>query len=217
MVVPHPGAGLRNAQLGAVRPRATHARRPSPAAPPPRPRPERTRIGPRREFRPRSRPSHIVAVELLCMRYLWDDAEYLWLTQRAPDEDRFLSCNLNINWPDQVRPRRNSWRHDDQASILSSAARNLRPHDHHHAGRHVALARGRRPLRRLALLFQFRPGLEVGQHLARALKSPRARHAAVVSRPIHSAVLAVNPSRASPRIGGISSSGTNRLSASVPP
>ena len=28
-------------------------------------------------------PSHIVAVELLCVRYLWDDAEYLWLTQRC--------------------------------------------------------------------------------------------------------------------------------------
>ena len=34
------------------------------------------------------------------MRYLWDDAEYLWLTQRGPDEDRFLSCNLNFVWPD---------------------------------------------------------------------------------------------------------------------
>ena len=45
--------------------------------------------------------SRIVGVELLCVRYLWDDAEYLWLTQRAPDEDRFLSCNLNMSWPDQ--------------------------------------------------------------------------------------------------------------------
>jgi DnaJ-like protein len=42
----------------------------------------------------------IVTAELLCVRYLWDDADYLWLTQRGPDEDRFLSCNLNINWPD---------------------------------------------------------------------------------------------------------------------
>jgi hypothetical protein len=42
----------------------------------------------------------LVGVELLCVRYLWDDAEYLWLTQRAPDQDRFLSCNLNISWPD---------------------------------------------------------------------------------------------------------------------
>ena len=47
---------------------------------------------------PRSR---LVAVELLCIRYLWDDADYLWLTQRVPDEDRFLSCNLNISWPDE--------------------------------------------------------------------------------------------------------------------
>ncbi len=47
-------------------------------------------------------PARIVGVELLCVRYLWDDAEYLWLTQRAPDEDRFLSCNLNISWPDRA-------------------------------------------------------------------------------------------------------------------
>jgi hypothetical protein len=46
-------------------------------------------------------PVRMVGVELFCVRYLWDDAEYLWLTQRAPDEDRFLSCNLNLSWPDQ--------------------------------------------------------------------------------------------------------------------
>ena len=45
-------------------------------------------------------PARMVAVELLCVRYLWDDAEYLWLTQPAPDTERFLSCNLNILWPD---------------------------------------------------------------------------------------------------------------------
>jgi hypothetical protein len=47
-------------------------------------------------------PTKIVAVELLCVRFLWDDADYLWLTQRAPDEERFLSCNLNLSWPDQT-------------------------------------------------------------------------------------------------------------------
>ncbi len=46
-------------------------------------------------------PSRMVAVELLCVRYLWDDAEYLWLTQPAPDTERFLSCNLSITWPDR--------------------------------------------------------------------------------------------------------------------
>jgi hypothetical protein len=45
--------------------------------------------------------SKIVAMELLCVRYLWDDADYLWITQRAPDDERFLSCNLNLSWPDQ--------------------------------------------------------------------------------------------------------------------
>jgi hypothetical protein len=46
-------------------------------------------------------PGRLVALELLCVRYLWDDADYLWITQRAPDEERFLSCNLNLSWPDQ--------------------------------------------------------------------------------------------------------------------
>jgi DnaJ domain len=63
-------------------------------------------------------PSRIVAVELLCVRYLWDDAEYLWLTQRAPDDDRFLSCNLNISWPDQGAAE-HAETIRDQASILA--------------------------------------------------------------------------------------------------
>jgi hypothetical protein len=46
-------------------------------------------------------PLRILAVELLCVRFLWDEADYMWLTQKAPDEDRFLSCNLNMSWPDQ--------------------------------------------------------------------------------------------------------------------
>ena len=32
----------------------------------------------------KSTRSRMVAVELLCVRYLWDDADYLWLTQRRP-------------------------------------------------------------------------------------------------------------------------------------
>ena len=48
-------------------------------------------------------PSRLVAVEHLCVRYLWDDASYLWLGQGVPDEQRFLSCSLNINWPDGAR------------------------------------------------------------------------------------------------------------------
>ena len=50
--------------------------------------------------------SRIVAVEHLCVRYLWDDASYLWLTQGVPEEQRFLSCSLNLNWPDATRPDR---------------------------------------------------------------------------------------------------------------
>ena len=33
----------------------------------------------------------VVGVEHLCVRYLWDDAAYLWLTQKRSDEERFLS------------------------------------------------------------------------------------------------------------------------------
>jgi hypothetical protein len=46
----------------------------------------------------------IVGVEHLCVRYLWDDAAYLWLTQKQSDEERFLSCSLNLSWPDQNAP-----------------------------------------------------------------------------------------------------------------
>jgi hypothetical protein len=60
--------------------------------------------------------SHVVAVELLCVRYLWDDAEYLWLSQRAPEEDRFLSCSLNIAWPD-LAPAESDRAGGDHAAI----------------------------------------------------------------------------------------------------
>lgn len=48
-------------------------------------------------------PAHIVAVEHLCVRYLWDDASYLWLGQGVPEDQRFLSCSLNVSWPDATR------------------------------------------------------------------------------------------------------------------
>jgi hypothetical protein len=64
-------------------------------------------------------PSRMVDVKLLCVRYLWDDAEYLWLTQRAPDEDRFLSCNLNLSWPDQG-PAERALTIPDQAAIVAT-------------------------------------------------------------------------------------------------
>jgi hypothetical protein len=50
-------------------------------------------------------PSRLVALELMCVRFLWDEADYLWITQRAPDEDRFLSCSLNLCWPDPAADR----------------------------------------------------------------------------------------------------------------
>jgi hypothetical protein len=45
--------------------------------------------------------ARIIGVEHLCVRYLWDEAAYLWLTQKQSDDERFLSCSLNLNWPDQ--------------------------------------------------------------------------------------------------------------------
>jgi DnaJ domain len=46
-------------------------------------------------------PERIVGVEHLCVRYQWDGLAYLWLTQKTADEERFLSCSLNLSWPDQ--------------------------------------------------------------------------------------------------------------------
>ena len=47
-------------------------------------------------------PAHRrAAVELLCVRYLWDQASYLWLNQKSSDDDRFLSCSVNVSWPDR--------------------------------------------------------------------------------------------------------------------
>jgi hypothetical protein len=87
--------------------RATRAEPQAQAHPAARSRPDRgaesVHAGIHDQDVPRSR---LVAVELLCMRYLWDDVDYLWLQQRAPDEDRFLSCNLNVLWPDPAGAER---------------------------------------------------------------------------------------------------------------
>jgi hypothetical protein len=61
----------------------------------------------------------VLAVELLCVRYLWDEADYLWLTQRVPDEDRFLSCNLNMSWPDVAAADRDIAPGDRAATIAA--------------------------------------------------------------------------------------------------
>jgi hypothetical protein len=63
--------------------------------------------------------ARLVAVELLCVRYLWDDADYLWLTQKVPDDERFLSCNVNLSWPDQDAAAR-SMSHDEVAQVLAT-------------------------------------------------------------------------------------------------
>jgi hypothetical protein len=48
-------------------------------------------------------PTKLVACEHLCVRYLWDDSAYLWLVHKQSDEERFLSCSLNLSWPDQIQ------------------------------------------------------------------------------------------------------------------
>jgi len=45
-------------------------------------------------------PTRIVAAEHLCVRYLWDDVDFLGLTQKSSDAERFLSCSLSLTWPD---------------------------------------------------------------------------------------------------------------------
>ena len=100
--------------------RVAHVEAPAQPRHTPRPRPDRTNETVHSGIHDSGLdPSRIIAVELLCVRYLWDDAEYLWLTQRSPDEDRFLSCNLNISWPDQAGNKR-AETGDDPAAILSA-------------------------------------------------------------------------------------------------
>jgi hypothetical protein len=42
-------------------------------------------------------PARVVAIESFWIRY---QDEYIWLHPDAPAEERFLSCSLNITWPD---------------------------------------------------------------------------------------------------------------------
>jgi hypothetical protein len=43
-------------------------------------------------------PNTVVAVEKLLVRY---EVDQLWLMQDGKREDRYLSCTLNLSWPDQ--------------------------------------------------------------------------------------------------------------------
>jgi hypothetical protein len=100
--------------------RASHIEAPAQPHQPARPRPERTNESVHAGIHDTGvEPSRIVAVELLCVRYLWDDAEYLWLSQRAPDDERFLSCNLNISWPDRG-PNQRTDTAGDTAAVVSA-------------------------------------------------------------------------------------------------
>jgi DnaJ domain len=100
--------------------RATHVDAPARREQPARSRPDRTNESVHSGIHDSGvEPSRMVAVELLCVRYLWDDAEYLWLTQRSPDQDRFLSCNLNISWPD-LAPNQRAETVGDPAPIVAA-------------------------------------------------------------------------------------------------
>lgn len=64
-------------------------------------------------------PIRLVAVEHLCVRYLWEDAAYLYLAQKQADEERFLSCSLNLTWPDQGTSL-DALREKDAAAIVAA-------------------------------------------------------------------------------------------------
>jgi hypothetical protein len=101
--------------------RATHfASSPTPAAPRARNEPSAETMHPGIHDKDID-PSRVVAVEHLCVRYLWDDASYLWLGQSVPEQERFLSCSLNINWPD-VAGMEPGARRPDQEQILAALA-----------------------------------------------------------------------------------------------
>jgi DnaJ domain len=100
--------------------RATRNEPPAPTAHAPRPKPEKGAESVHAGIHDTGvEPFRMVGVELFCVRYLWDDAEYLWLTQRAPDEDRFLSCNLNLSWPDEGVAERGEMIRDQAATLMS--------------------------------------------------------------------------------------------------
>jgi len=103
--------------------RVARASRDEPAAAseqPARPRPERRSESVHSGIHDQNTPaSRILAVELLCVRYLWDEADYLWITQRVPDEERFLSCNLNMSWPDPPGADRDA-APGDRAAIITT-------------------------------------------------------------------------------------------------
>ncbi|APW59983.1 J domain-containing protein [Paludisphaera borealis] len=64
-------------------------------------------------------PRRLIAVEHLCVRYLWDQAAYLWLNQKTSEEERFLSCSLNISWPDRGGESSQVATKDDSAILAS--------------------------------------------------------------------------------------------------
>ena len=93
-----------------------------------RPRPERKiGIGARRgssTTMPRGRGSS--AAELLCIRYLWDDADYLWLTQRVPGrravselqpEHQLARRATPLRGSSHTMSRRRSWQPCKRSSI----------------------------------------------------------------------------------------------------
>lgn len=68
-------------------------------------------------------PAHRrAAVELLSVRYLWEQASYLWLGQKSSDDDRFLSCSLHVSWPDRSQGATHLESSAEEAEILASLA-----------------------------------------------------------------------------------------------
>ena len=135
MVVSHPGAGLRDAQLGARRPR--HARSNPPAATSSRAASQAAsghRVGPCRNSRHRRRTRLVWSASSSSACAISGTTPSISGSPSArPDEDRFLSCNLNLSWPDQgVAERAETIQRS--GGDPGDAARRLRPDDHHRRG-----------------------------------------------------------------------------------
>ena len=185
-------------------------------------------------------PARMVGVEHLCVRYLWDEAAYLWLTQKQPDEERFLSCSLNLSWPDQGPDAAVD---DRQAAKIVAQLQEI--FDHMIVSTRVITSRshaGDNQFAGLAQLLELRPLVKALKGLHDAVSEPGPGPSPVVPRPLHPQELGLTPEtigKTSPgnrtlapphhlprsgrscspslaTIGSISSAGTNRCKAIGP-
>ncbi len=120
---------------------------------------------------------------------------YLWLGQSVPDEQRFLSCSLNINWPDVARLDPGAAVADESAVVAALGE----IFDATIIGTRAINSRSRVEDGRFAgwlSYSSFDRSWKALQGLHQALRSAGPGAAAVVPRPVHPPRLAVRPERA---------------------